>query len=420
MRTDLESRLRVDLLEDGYLEPSYDSYCFANVPETVRRELGVVDGTTRALPEDVLADVDNSYERVFVVLVDGFGLELWKRHREDHPLLERIEERGTVTPLTSIYPSETAAALTTFHTGRLPTSHGVLGWEVYDPADDASYEAFSTTVTAGDESTDYELQDVFVGDPIYPALEAAGVDCRHVVPFAETYDGATCHSYGTVDGPGHGLEGLEEAVEEAFTAAADPAYLFAYLPQVDTVAHAYGTTSDPYREAVRETFDALDRALSGLGDTAREDTLVLLTADHGHVDTDPDRNVDLERFDDVMAALERHGTGEPVRYAGSPRNVHLHLREPEESRDDIRETLEDALEAQVITREEALECGLFGRGEQSQTFRRRLGDLVVCHRELSVWYGSDRPKLELVGMHGGLHPDEMLVPFAAVDLEAVC
>ena len=420
MRPDLEARLRADQLEDGYLEPSYDAYCVASVPETVRRVLGVPDGNAGALPEDALDGIDGSYDRVLVVLVDGFGLEFWKRHREDHPLLERIEEQGTVMPLTSIYPSETAAALTTVHTGRLPASHGVLGWEVYDPADDASYEAFSTRVTAGDESVEYALQEVFDGDPIYPGLEAAGVDCRHVVPFAETYDGATCHSYGTVDGPVHGLEGFEAAVEEACAAAADPAYLFAYLPQIDTAAHAHGTASEPYREAVRETFDALERALSGPDDAAREDTLVMLTADHGHVDTDPERNVDLERFDSVMSALERHGTGEPVRYAGSPRNVHLHLQNPEESRDGVRETLADALEARIFTREEALECDLFGPGDQSETFRRRLGDLVVCHRNLSVWYGSDRPKLELVGMHGGLHPDEMLVPFAAVDLEAVC
>jgi hypothetical protein len=32
-----------------------------------------------------------------------------------------------------------------------------------------------------------------------------------------------------------------------------------------------------------------------------------------------------------------------------------------------------------------------------------------------TWYGDEHPEeLDLVGMHGGLHPDEMLVPFAAV------
>lgn len=413
MRSGLESRLRSQRIEEEYLRPDYGGYCFANVPATVRSAFGVGDSHLRPLPDDVLEGLEETYDRVLVVLVDGFGLEFWNRH--DHPLLERLESRATITPLTSIYPSETAAALTTFHTGRLPVDHGVLGWDVYDPVDDASYEAFSTQVRAGDESVDHDLQDVFAGEPIYPELADRGVDCRHVVPFDETYDGANCHSYGS-DGFVHGLEGFESTVREAFDAASDPAYLFAYLPQIDAAAHAYGTRSEHYRETVHETFDALERALEGL-ESDDGDTLLVLTADHGHVDTDPERNVDLEAVDGVLEALERHGDGEPVRYAGSPRNLHLHLREPETSRDSVRERLEAELDARVFTREEALERELFGGREGSAMFHRRLGDLIVCHRELSVWYGSDPAKLELVGMHGGLHPAEMLVPFAAVELE---
>ncbi|SEV99677.1 alkaline phosphatase family protein [Natrinema salifodinae] len=433
MRTDLESELRERLCADGYLFPDYDGYCFANVPETVLSALDAnvetddvpPSGDHRPLPADVLDGVGsgNGYDRVLVVLVDGFGLEFWKRH--DHPLLDRFEAAGTVSPLTTIYPSETAAALTTFHTGRLPAAHGVLGWDVYDPADDASYEAFTVDVKAGDEPVDRDMQDVFEGQAIYPALTDAGIDCRHVVPFPETYDGATAHTYGgDVDAPAYALDGFESALREAFTAADEPAFLYAYLPQIDAAAHAAGTDSDAYREAVADTFDAIERALSGLpgGDatdaagSALDETLVLLTADHGHVDTDTARSVDLESFESVMDGLDRHANGEPVRYAGSPRNVHLHLRGGDGVCDRVRSDLADALDARIFSRQAARDRDLFGAGPESDTFRRRLGDLVVCHRDQAVWYGSDSAKFELVGMHGGLHPDEMLVPVAAAEL----
>ncbi|MFC4544446.1 alkaline phosphatase family protein [Halosolutus amylolyticus] len=410
MRTDLESRLRDRLTEAGYLFPDYGGYCFASVPGTVRSVLG--DDGGQPLPADVLAGLDDEYDRVLVVLVDGFGLAFWKRHR-GQALVDRLADRGTVTPLTSVYPSETAAALTTVHTGRLPASHGLLGWDVYDPVDDASYEAFTGTVKAGDESVAHDLQDVFEGDPIYPSLERVGIDCRHVVPFPETYDGATCHSYG----PDESLDGFEPTLQEAFDAADDPAYLFAYLPQIDTAAHGYGTDSDEYRATVDDVFETIDRALAGLDADAAGDTLVVLTADHGHVDTDADRNVDLETIDGVVAALDRHGNGDPVRYAGSPRNVHLHLRDGRV--DDVRSILDDRLDARVFTQEDVVDRDLFGGGPRSETFERRLGDLVVVHRDSGVWYGSDQSKLDLIGMHGGLHPDEMLVPFAAIDLEAL-
>ncbi|WP_236995977.1 hypothetical protein [Natronorubrum daqingense] len=119
-----------------------------------------------------------------------------------------------------------------------------------------------------------------------------------------------------------------------------------------------------------------------------------------------------------MGHLEHHADGKPV-YAGSPRNLHLHLQEPDRERERVRTMVAERLDAKIFTREEALERELFGDGPISETFRRRVGDLVVCHRDRSVWYGSDRAHLELVGVHGGLHPDEMLVPFAACDLEAV-
>lgn len=428
MRTDLESRLRTRLSEDGYLFPDYGGYCFANVPDTVLSLLDV-DGWSlstapRPLPDDVLESVGDEYGRVLVVLVDGFGLEFWNRH--DHPLLDRLEVDGTVSPLTSTYPSETAAALTTFHTGRLPASHGVLGWDVYEPVDDASFEAFTVDVTAGDESVDRDLEDVFEGDPIYPALATAGIDCRHVVPFEETYDGAAVHTYGGAesDGPGYSLEGFESTLRDAFIAADDPSYLYAYLPQIDTAAHAAGTDSDEYRTTVAKTLEAIERSLSELpGDEADEtdagETLVLVTADHGHVDTDASRSVDLESSETVMGNLQRHANGDPVRYAGSPRNVHLHLRGDGDTREAVRSELVGDLDARVFTAEEARERDLFGDREESDTFRRRLGDLVVCHRDQSVWYGSDPAKFELIGMHGGLHPDEMLVPFAAIDLERI-
>ncbi|ELY61639.1 alkaline phosphatase family protein [Natronolimnohabitans innermongolicus] len=440
MRTDLEARLRDRQTEDGYLFPDYADYCFANVPGTIGGVLGAEDVSRRSLPPDVLEGVGDDYDRVLAVVVDGFGLAFWKRHGREHPLLERLETAGTVSPLTATYPSETAAAMTTFHTGRLPASHGAIGWDIYDPIDDASYEAFTGNVKAGDESVDRELQDVFAGEPIYPALEATGIDCHHVVPFAETYDGAVAHTYrwnrddggpgnGAADGgdsgnhhePGrdHEIEGFADALEKAFADADDPAYLYAYLPQIDAAAHAAGTESAAYRETVRTTIDTLERALGRLESRdGADDTLLVVTADHGHVNTTPETNVDLERCDELMIRLDHHATGEPVRYAGSPRNLHLHLREPERTRDHARAFLAERLDARIFTREDALERDLFGDGPTSETFRRRLGDLIVCHRDRSVWFGSDRAHLELVGVHGGLHPDEMLVPFAAAELGA--
>jgi len=408
LRTDVADALREEYGEDGYLFPDYGGYCFANVPHTISSLFGVETG--RLLPEDALAGVDTDVETVLVVLVDGFGYEQWRRERDHHPLLDRLSASSRVTPLTAIYPSETAAAMNTFHTGSLPAEHGVIGWNVYDPAADAAFEALPFRTKDGEEPTGIDREDVAAAESLYPELVDAGVSVRHVVPFEATPEGATAHTYET-------LAEFAETVPEAVRAAGDPGYCFAYLPHVDAEAHASGTESESYRETVGDVFDALGDVLSGLAaDGTAEDALLVVAADHGHVNTDPERNVDLDRREGVAAALRRHGDGAPVRFSGSPRNVHLHLRD--DCAEEVAADLRADLDALAFEREVVGDRELFGDVAPSETFRRRLGDVVLTPRRLGAWYGDAEPEqLELVGMHGGLHPEEMLVPFAVGRVE---
>ena len=405
LRTDVASSLRTEFGEDGYLFPDYEGYCFANVPHTVASVLGVDTG--RTLPGDVLADVDETtVENVLVVLVDGFGFEQWRRERDHHSFLDRLSAEARVTPLTSIYPSETAAAMTTLHTGRLPAEHGVVGWNVYEPRVGEEFEALPFRTKDGEEPT-ISRSGVADAESLYPELADAGVSARHVVPYATTPEGATKHTYET-------LAEFVEAVPEAIAATDVPSYCFAYLPHVDHASHETGTDSANYRETVGEVFDAVGEVVSRLDaadDTAADETLLVVTADHGHVNTDPERNVNLDQRETVVDALRRRDDGTPVRFSGSPRNVHLHLQDGRA--EGVVADLRADLDAQVFERADVLDRELFGDVTPSETFRRRLGDVVVSHRDLGVWWGDEEPdELELVGMHGGLHPEEMLVPFA--------
>ncbi|USZ68164.1 alkaline phosphatase family protein [Halorussus salilacus] len=410
LRTDLAESLRAEFGEDGSLLPDYGGYCFANVPHTVASVLGADTG--RTLPDDTLAGVDTAVENVLVVLVDGFGFEQWRRVRDAHPFLSRLSETARVTPLTATYPSETAAAIHTFHTGSLPAEHGVIGWNVYEPSADQEFEALPFLTKDGEEPEGLAPEEVSAAPSLYPELEDAGVSAHHVVPFETTTEGAARYTY-------ESLADFPERVGDALGAAHredDRSYCYAYLHDVDQAGHESGTRSESYRETVGEVFDAVSAALSGLDAAVAEETLLVVTADHGHVNTDPERNVDLDGFEEVVAALARRDDGTPVRFSGSPRNVHLHLQEGREA--ETAAFLRENLDAKVFTREEVLDCELFGDAPPSETFRRRLGDVVVTHRNLGVWWGDEEPdELAYVGMHGGLHPEEMLVPFAAAKMD---
>jgi predicted AlkP superfamily pyrophosphatase or phosphodiesterase len=87
---------------------------------------------TPTLPTDVLDGIDQEpVETSPFVFVDGFGYDQWCRIEDDQhlrtPMLSAFSERGTVTPLTTIFPSMTAAAIPTIKTGQYPVEHGLLG-----------------------------------------------------------------------------------------------------------------------------------------------------------------------------------------------------------------------------------------------------------------------------------------------------
>jgi hypothetical protein len=413
LRTDVAEDLQQEFGEEGYLFPDYENYCFANIPHTVASALGVETG--RTLPEDVLADVSTGkIENVLLVLVDGFGFERWQRERDRHEFLDRLSSTARVTPLTSIYPSETAAAMNTLHSGTLPAEHGVVGWNVYEPTVDEEFEALPFQTKDGEEPA-ISRSEVSAAESFYPQLVDAGVSVHHVVPFESTSEHPTRHGYET-------LAEFSKTVPEAVEQADEPSYYFAYLPHVDAASHETGTDSANYRETVGEVFDAVEEAISGLDADTAEETLLVVAADHGHVNTDPERNVNLDRRDELVAALQRRDDGTPIKFSGSPRNVHLHLQDDcaedgteTDPAEEIAADLCAGLDARVFEREEVLDRELFGDATASETFRRRLGDVVLTHRELGTWWGDEEAdELGYVGMHGGLHPEEMLIPFAAV------
>jgi hypothetical protein len=407
-RDGVERALRDRHERDGFLFPAYEDYCFANIPDTVRSVLDA--GGRRALPRDVFDGIDTEVETVVLVLVDGFGLDRWKRHRHRCDVLDRFAEAGTVTPLTSVYPSETAAAITTLETGRLPCKHGCVGWNVYDPEIDTAFLPLGGDVKSGGAAERVPEGSITGGLSVYERMSDAGVDCHRLQPFPSGGTEVTQHTY-------EDLGSFGERLSAAVAASDDPGYVYGYVPHVDHAAHAEGTDGQLYDDAVTAVCEQLADFVGRVDGRNADRTLLLVAADHGHVNTDPERNVDLAANATVTANLRRHADGTPVKMSGSPRNVHLHLREGTTA--DVTRALTD-YDVRTFSRREALDRDLFGDRSPTDRFRRRCGDLVVTHRDLGMWFGDVEPdELALVGMHGGLSPAEMLVPFGAARLSAL-
>jgi hypothetical protein len=415
LRTDLADRLLRDELAPGFVRPAWGDHCFANVPDTVRSLFGVP--ADRPLPLDVFDGVVTDVDHVVCVLVDGFGWTHLQRASEDHPFLARLADRATVTPLTAPFPSETAAAVSTFNTGTQPCEHGVLGWHAYVEA--LGGHVMTLPFTDGDGTPlDRVREDpdvaTLVDEPtIYADLPNAAV----VAPDGQgdsaysraTTAGARSVDYRTVAQAGYRTRRTLETAD-------GPTFVYCYLPQVDTLAHHEGVASPATDAQLASVCAAVEReVVDRLDPAVAERTLLLLTADHGEVDATPETRIDLRDLD-LDPHLRRGVGGEPVPPVGGPRNLQFHARDGH--RDALVEAVETglaALDPLVLTREEVLKADLFGDREPSDRFLDRCPDvLAIPDRGFAA--SGDRP-FSYVGMHGGCHPDEMLVPFAAARVD---
>ena len=69
----------------------------------------------------------------------------------------------------------------------------------------------------------------------------------------------------------------------------------------------------------------------------------------------------------------------------------------------------------LIDPEAAVNSGLFGPGEVHPGIYDRLGDLIAAARGNAFWWWANKEN-PLIGRHGGLSEEEMLVPFLTARL----
>lgn len=337
-------------------------------------------------------------DRVCVVLVDGLGLELLRERAGHAPFLRRrLPDART---LTSGFPSTTATSLGSFGTGRPPGRTGLLGYTVRNPATGGLANLVSWT--------GLDPAPAWQREPALLATAAdAGVAVTSVGPARFAGSGLTIAA---LDGgeyvPAESLDDRVAAAARATRAADGPALVYLYWGDVDKAGHHHGWRSPEWGDALSE----LDAGLDRLARTLPAGSLLLVTADHGQVDVDHDRLVDVAATPELAADV--------ALVAGEPRASHVHLTDEaradaERVRDRWQRVLGDA--ALVRTGAEAVAAGWFG--EVAEHVRPIVGDLVVAALGTAGLVDSrtQTPEsMRLAGMHGSLTPGEMLVPLVVV------
>lgn len=407
---------------EGWLLPHYQGLSIANLPATIAALLGSdLPGALPTLPEEIWGAWAPGLRRIVLIIVDALGYR-WLQDRwaaGEAGQFHELAEAGYQAPLTSIFPSTTAAALVSLRTGRPPAEHGWLAYYLYFRELGVAANAVTLSPAlggSGDELLGWGLDpETMVPVPsLAEHLASEGVDTRAVLAAHFKNSGFTKMLYRGVAEIRSHLQAsdfwgqLGQLLSET---RGNRTLITGYWGGLDGSAHAYGPRSSLSQAEFRTVSHLLrGEFLDLLPAKDREGTLLLLTADHGQIEIPPERAISVTDHPPLQRDLL-------VPVMGESRAAFLYPRpgRAEAIRDYLRRTFEGKFT--VLRSADALEDGLMGRPVSDEALARAGELLVLPHGNYALQ--QTRPKGPLVGRHGGLTDQEMLVPLIGVRLEAL-
>ena len=396
--------------------PAYGGYSLANVPATVLAHFAAKGVTTPRLAPEVVGDQLKGARKLVVLLVDALGyLALKRQMKADRGLgFNALARAGTYTPLTSIFPTTTAACLSTLHTGLTPIEHGITGYRIYMPDRGAimnmirlspdSDERMNQMLPAKDDAG------AILGVPtVHQRLAKAGVKstCLIQKPIANSGLSTMLYAGSKVSRFINASDMCVQIRELVSADKANPECIWAYWGAVDEILHEYGTGTPQVESEVRSLGYILKRELiEPLARKSKGKTVLMVLSDHGQVQVDRESVVSTKRFRKLSELLVAPPTG-------TGRSPYLHVREGMQER--TRSYLSRNLKDRALVFDTRKVIGLWGSGIPRSEVSGRLGDLLVLMRNSNTLfypYRSDSKPFHLLGgRHGGLNEEEALIPF---------
>ncbi len=287
-------------------------------------------------------------------------------------------------------PSTTATSLTSFGTGLTPGAHGLVGF------------------TARNPGTGKLLNHLFWDDDVDPlewqphptafsSLVSAGASVT--VINRRAYRGSGLSVASARGAEYVGADKVGERIAAAVAASeARPSLTYLYDSDLDWTGHKWGVASSQWLQQLA----MVDAEAEQLRETLPADRRLVVVADHGMVDSPAERRVDVDDHTELLDGVALLG--------GEARFRHLYCRSGAVA--DVHSAWAEFLgdRADVLTRADAIGRGWFGPVDAGVL--PRLGDVVVACRDDVGIFSSERFGYEttLVGLHGSLTADEMLIP----------
>jgi predicted AlkP superfamily pyrophosphatase or phosphodiesterase len=342
-------------------------------------------------------------KNIVLMVFDGMGYEFLKKHGKGTVLDQNLKCK-----ITSVFPPTTAAAITTFLTGKSPKEHGLVSWFIYL----RELGRISAILPFVERGSGLPLQNFIDPKEIFdfkPFSNKIKAPC-YAINKSELRDTIyTKATTGKSKRLGYSnLDGCFRQIKKCINSNNKRKFIYAYWPGIDSLSHHYGTEHNKTLKHFREICRKAEKFIRSLKDS---DTTLIITADHGlsNISKEAER-IGLDNHPKLKEMLT-------LPLSGDARTIYCYVRSSRAK--DFENYIKKKFKGKIklYKSDELVKKGYFGIGKEHKSLRSRIGDYILLCEKNYVFYDrvpGEEKKKHHVGNHAGLSKEELYVPLIVV------
>ena len=345
------------------------------------------------------------FKNIVLVVVDGLGYNYLKKQEKSF-LLENLKSR-----LTSTFLSTTACANTAFSVGYPAQQHGLTGWDINLKEVGAITTILPFVTRYGSEpltNAQFDMNQIMDIKPFHKGFKGK---CFTLID--KKFSNSSYTNYVSKETEiiatktyNNTFTKLKELIKKK---SVKRRLIHAYIPELDSMAHEEGINS----KKVNEIFLDLDKRIKNLSKSIKgTNTLLLVVADHGFIDSTPKTEIWIEDIAGLKECLT-------IPLAGEMRVRDVFVRPSKVKKfDNIVKTKLSKI-CWCYKGEQLIKDNFYGLGKPNRKLIDRVGDYVLIMKENYILRDKlanyKKPMKFYKGCHGGVSSDEMFVPLVLVN-----
>ena len=378
-------------------KPNYQEGSIVNLMSSICHACDAAISPYNPHPDISVVEL-NEAKNIIVLLIDGLGLDYLKRYGAESHLANYLK-----TSMTSVFPTTTSSAVTTFATAMAPMQHAVTGWFMHFKELGCVTAVLPFMPRASMQVFDerrIRISEILPLNPVYVHLNRLSYVVNHNRIINSHYSLLTTAGAERIEY--YGLSDFFAQIINLAKMNDAKKYIHAYWADFDALCHVHGVDSDIAHEHFKDLDGEFAELLRFLHGT---DSIVVVTADHGLIDCDAQHIVHLDNHPQLVEMLT-------LPLCGEPRVAYCYVKPGKTAAFETYVQNNLAAYCDLYRSEDLVEANYFGLGEPNAKLSDRIGDYTLIMKSNHVikdCLKGEKP-FNQIGVHGGLHEQELMVP----------